>query len=546
MERVYLGDWLFNAGIVGFIRIMLAGTEPNDQNVLTLGENYIEFDRKVMAGFAQKYFQTAFDQYGRYRSLKKSLSDWKGRLQPLAEKGKGKEPFTKEETKTIKYIRGTLKKRTDFTLLKSKKEQKGVKIGSNDPDDILCAISEMDKILVDNYQEFFESDVKIYAGKLYGQKSFLGRNITTGMFEMFKKGFEDSLLNDACVKDKKYDCICCGSRKAKKDVHFDTGLAPFLAANPDAINYVWNFNSKFPLCDICELIYFCSFAGFTDFSTKYGNKTFYYVNRDSNIRDLYQANMLLMSLLDKDIDTNPVAQYFSELILKSEDQKALYTIQNTSFIELELENNVFPSVFSYNISKEKANLIHSHREGFEALAKANYKIKSDSFNIGIETVQKILNDALIFLYVNHLLHIYLMSERGYGNSKAYFRTEHIQKLVWIIYDSIQNMFKREVNTIMESKELWFVYHKGLDLAGAFRKGRAENKIDTMAYKLLNAVRTEDAGTFMEILARAYLVYNMDMPSVFIKSLSSKDDFSALGYSLINGLLGKEHEKTIGG
>lgn len=541
-ERVYLGDWLFNAGIIGFLRIVLAGTEINDQYTVILRDNYIEFDRKIMVGFAQKYFQTAFDQYGRYRKLKESLSEWARQLQPFA--GKEKKPLTKEEIKIVKNIEEALKKKTDFKLLKSKKQ--AIKIAHSDADSVLSAIADIGQILDWDYQEFFESDVKIYAGKLYGQKNFLNRSITTGMYDMFKEGFEEAILNDACDKDRKYECICCGTRKAKKGVHFDTGLSPFLAANPDAINYVWNFDSKFPLCDICELIYFCSFAGFTDFSTKYGNKTFYYVNRDSSVKDLYQANMLLMSVLDRDLNTNPIAEFLSELIIRSEEQRTLYTLQNTSFVNVDLENSTFPSVFSYSIGREKANLIHSHREDFKALAKANYSLKKDSFNIGIETVQKVLNDALGFLYVNQLLHIYLMSECGNGNGKVYFHTGHIQKLVWIVYNFIHNIFKKEVNTIMESKELWHVYHKGLDLAGTLRQRKAENKINTMAYKLLNAIRTEDAGYFMEVLARVYLAYDMDMPSIFVKTLSSKTDFSALGYSFINGLLGKEYEKNEGG
>ena len=99
---------------------------------------------------------------------------------------------------------------------------------------------------------------------------------------------------------------------------------------------------------------------------------------------------------------------------------------------------------------------------------------------------------------------------------------------------------------MEKKELWNVFHKGLDLAEALRKKDAENKINTIAYKLLNAVRTEDTGSFMEILARSYQANDMAMPSVFVKSLSSKDDFQAIGHSFINGLLSKYYEKTTTG
>lgn len=96
---------------------------------------------------------------------------------------------------------------------------------------------------------------------------------------------------------------------------------------------------------------------------------------------------------------------------------------------------------------------------------------------------------------------------------------------------------------MESKELWHVYHKGLALAVKFRERDAENKIDSVAHRLLNAVRAEDTGTFMDILYRTYMALNLSIPSVFVKALSSKSDFSAIGYSFINGLLGGEPEKN---
>jgi len=79
MEKIYLGDWLYNAGIVGFLRINnhlwnIKGEEliSKDENLLKIGDNYIEIDRKIFEGFTDRFFNYAFNLYGKYHeTLKK-------------------------------------------------------------------------------------------------------------------------------------------------------------------------------------------------------------------------------------------------------------------------------------------------------------------------------------------------------------------------------------------------------------------------------------------------------------------------------------------
>jgi len=75
MEKIYLGDWLYNAGIVGFLRINnnlwdIKGEEliSKDENLLKIGDNYIEIDRKIFDGFTDRFFDYAFNLYGRYNA----------------------------------------------------------------------------------------------------------------------------------------------------------------------------------------------------------------------------------------------------------------------------------------------------------------------------------------------------------------------------------------------------------------------------------------------------------------------------------------------
>ncbi|MDQ7056756.1 MAG: type I-B CRISPR-associated protein Cas8b1/Cst1 [Persephonella sp.] len=109
-------------------------------------------------------------------------------------------------------------------------------------------------------EEFWESDAQIYLRKIYGQKSFLNRAVNKDRFKKFYKEFEEPLKSSSTEKDKKYYCISCMERKAKKNTIFDTGLSKFYGLNPDAVNFVWNFNPKLPLCEICEIIYFSYFC----------------------------------------------------------------------------------------------------------------------------------------------------------------------------------------------------------------------------------------------------------------------------------------------
>lgn len=57
--KIYLGDWFFNSGIVGFLRIL----KHNNDNFVQIKENYIIFDTKDLKNFNKYYFNYFFDKY---------------------------------------------------------------------------------------------------------------------------------------------------------------------------------------------------------------------------------------------------------------------------------------------------------------------------------------------------------------------------------------------------------------------------------------------------------------------------------------------------
>jgi CRISPR-associated protein Cst1 len=77
-----------------------------------------------------------------------------------------------------------------------------------------------------------------------------------------------------------------------------------------------------------------------------------------------------------------------------------------------------------------------------------------------------------------------------------------------------------------------------------KNANAENKITSIAYKLLNALKVGDVNQFMDTIMRIYLSYEIEIPSTFVKMMGDKEIFFPVGYSFLNGLLEREKEGNI--
>ncbi len=79
---VYLRDWYYNAGIIGFLNVLSEG-ERNISNVtskfdIMLHDNYIEFDSDVLSEFLGKYKKLAFDIFFDIDNYKKRINSLGG------------------------------------------------------------------------------------------------------------------------------------------------------------------------------------------------------------------------------------------------------------------------------------------------------------------------------------------------------------------------------------------------------------------------------------------------------------------------------------
>jgi CRISPR-associated protein Cst1 len=544
MEKVYLGDWLYNAGILGFLRILNTNTKiweietvgdkkiikSLDESILKVGDNYIEFDRKIFEGFAKNFFDYAFQQYGKYNRYLKLFNEYLEKINqniPASEL----ESIYKDLDEKIK----------GYSLLKNKIEESGLKKPDKkeikkDKNLLVSYLETIIKTMEDNRDEFWESDVQTYLRNLLGQKSFLNKSVVKDRYKKFCEDFEEPLKSGNIDKDKKYYCISCNERIAKKDVNFDTGISLFYGLNSDASNFVWNFNTKLPLCEICEIVYFCYFAGITP--VRKNNRTIYYfVNSDSSVVDLVSENNILSEILNQNPQENPFLTFFTEYILEASYQKAKFKLQNIAILEIDITNTIMPKVYSFNVSREKAEFIKNQKNNLKEFSKIFYQIKDEKIAVLPEILSLILENKLYFNYLNKLTRIYISNDE-----KTNLTPYRFQQLNLIISDFIKKV--GGINMSVSENEMWTVYYKGKELAETLKKKNAENKIQSISYKLLNYLRIGNTNQFMNTLIRTYMAYGEEIPSSFIKALQNKENFYSLGYSFLNGFLSGNVENKI--
>jgi len=541
--RIELGDWLYNAGIVGFIKILSENETEIDPQII-IDDTFIEFKRDLLDGFTEKFFEVAFEMHGKFDSIKQWLEGISveidsilanERIEYLGKKYRIKEP---DKEKFYNKILDEVSKRWKGVAYKKFKKIKKSEI--NSIDELKQLVKDLLKIQENNRSFFVEKEVQTFLRRIVGMGSFLNKSVSNNQKATFKKDFEKPIIEKDNKKDKNFNCIYCNSRKAKNKTIFSTGLVFYQGLNKDSLNFVWGFNPKLPLCEICELIYFCHWAGYTKSSK---NESYLFVNDDSSIKDLWDKNQLLSQILKKDKEKNLLIKYFYELLVQEQQEISRYTLQNITIIETDLANNVMPKVLSLHISRNQAQFIKTNHENLKWLATKYYKIKDDYTNVLHHFLQLMLGGKLNYRIANRLIKYYLQSQ---DDSKSFvtvnFNPSNIQNLVLLTASYFETVKQKPIQ--MEKKHIWHVYYLGNEMRQELTNRDAKNKINGIAYRLLNAVRANDKNTFLNVLLRLYIGYDKEVPSTLVNTLESEDKFQIIGHSYVNGLLGQsKNEKS---
>ena len=111
--KLELNDWFYNAGLIGFLRIM----EKYQKDAIIIQDNYVEFDTNSLKEFHQYYFQYLFEIYDIAKTMEKRMDESFNRMKQYLEiqsedkkeLNEAKEKLKKEK----KYIKDSIKKQMD-------------------------------------------------------------------------------------------------------------------------------------------------------------------------------------------------------------------------------------------------------------------------------------------------------------------------------------------------------------------------------------------------------------------------------------------------
>lgn len=79
-----------------------------------------------------------------------------------------------------------------------------------------------------------------------------------------------------------------------------------------------------------------------------------------------------------------------------------------------------------------------------------------------------------------------------------------------------------------------------------KKDPRTGKIPGISYRLLNALKTNNRGMFMDVLLNCYLYVGKEVPAVIPEALRDDDEmFSTIGYAFVSSFIyGKSEEKIM--
>lgn len=359
------------------------------------------------------------------------------------------------------------------------------------------------------------------------------KKVKKSFLEAYKKLL--TITKNTITKNTSNTCFFCHKRRAKNFVDATT-FTPLFASLEANRNFIWN---PIPVCKKCEFLLYFTSVGFYKSSGKY---LFVYIPDD--LLETYRLNQILSTR--KEIEQKKFGRVWDviEHILKLEEQKSSWILENIYFVEIEMVGDATANVYSFHINP---NLAWAIRQLISKYPK---------------NLTSIFYDFLFYVYTGRSLYEFLFlllsgffKKDSYKNlkedSKAKTTTiegriaqagadiEYLGSnlLFFINFQEVLNMNEQKDYTkwaFQAGRELKTLYEKNLSTS-------AQKKLEPLTYRLLEAIRRRDKEYFIYSLIRAYLEVEKEIPYVFKEALDDKN-FNMIAYAFLIGLNSEERRK----
>ncbi len=541
--RIELSDWLYNAGIVGFAKVL----DVNDIKY-SKGVNYIEFDDSVLDDFGEKYFNYFINMYEPFTSWHKLVSfqsyidtfDIKKAQEKDLLKINNQIEYMKKKLTSNSYKSGYLLiSETEFDLIKEEKKLRKVRKNkkqvikdvNNTIQEQLENIEKIIKFLKkDKVKKIILAKNVIYdiIQKFWADVSFLHKNNSTkNMFEEYKKYFVNNAL-DYFKEDKekyRYSCFSCSNKigKLSKPAAYDlTWISNMGVDISRKSSHFWNLSGDSYICPICNLIYSCIPAGFTVIHNRG-----LFINQNTSIDSIIKINK---HALQHNITFEELEQdsYFDiiETVNQSSVEAFDKEIDNIQIVKLDAQNNKRPYTFNV-LSKDRLRIIYANKNRLRKMLRIHVKIGNNEYlNLYREVITRLYSGKNLFDLISKLIYLILESK--------FNRLQYVEMII-----RINNSYIGGRGKMVYYKNIDSCKKYGLSLREEYTQKKATNKLSGITYRLLNALKTKNVSKFMDTLLSAYMYLNKAIPTTFIEGLKDIEKFQTLGYAFLLGLQGQE-------
>lgn len=599
--KVYLNDWFYNAGIVGFLRIL----EKNHDEFAIKRNNYIEFDTESLRKFHKYYFKYFFQKYNVAENVENRT---KNSFDYLENKDKEKERKDKIKSNK-KYIKDTIKKQLDKikkidenTYEEMKEQYERIEKSSTKQEIIEIKEKLISDIEKDNINKRLTLNLfkSILSNTYYGQPSFLNviktslsyegqqelmyrdyvsnivetgfingimkneysieqikeyienakeSNITQEMEKIYSKIEKDYIGRSKTIEDiQKYlkekvikSCSMCENEIGLTTNYSEGNFVPLAISSDNARNFFWNQNVKMPICDVCKLILFCIPAGMTTITKTIKENGEY---REKQLLSFVNFDTKVDMLYKTNINFGNKSRYenknenpYSELILDIVEQDKQVSIWQLDNIFV-VELEVEYGAYS---RIEYFNIKRYISLFFKDYAKKTLS-KIWDYRYKLQIVDYIMKNKDIKYIINDRLRAEMSKEEAKGAKKNGYNSFLATQIRMIL-----NILKKEGNEVENIKKnddkLYVIYNLGIQIHEELKHNNEDNKLDGYTYKMLNSIKAGNKKEFMDIVIRLHMAMGKDVSPIFIETMQTTGlDFESIGHSFLAGLISNKYEK----
>jgi CRISPR-associated protein Cst1 len=531
-HRVYLRDWYFNAGIIGFLATIADGSDfqaLKNINGLIIDDMFIEFDDEVLDNFQDKFNKQAFLKFFNKQAYIVRIR------KPLKDLNNNKKDPTRSKLKN--YVKA-IEKSPYLNFL----ELLGSPLGEpSNADELKDRINKA----VDRIQSLSEEKIiSLLLSTPEGKASFLNfiKVRLKGVCESknIEKYIQKLKKTDYGKKIKLND-YCPSCQEKKSAFEFSNSISNAIGFNKDNSNWIWGYiATKMKVCPVCALIYSCAFVSFA-YILRYVESNwlnhFYFINNNDNLKALYQSIELFKKSLTLD-DDEPLFTMIKETVRLVNQAKSDKVSKNINFIEL-IDNPILKgqgskgyNIYNYTIDLNTAAFLSPFLSDSKSMPSGYYKIKTTYYSITNEllenAVKRQIDYQLLYKYVSYYI------------SESINTKYNLSKIINYIFIYIRKHAggKMEKNETIIKKG----FRNGIELRGRLKQSDNLNQINGIIYGFLNDLKIADREKFMDKYIR--IMMSNKMPIFFGKDeMMNTDYFLQFGYSFINGLLRQEKKEN---